>query len=131
VGLVERLLQLGGYPRLACPPGVDAGPLIRPLLCNQGKYRLKACLGTTLAPILPPAYTTLLHHCKRMCKAAGLQAFTLHSGRIGGMSQALTNGADLELCQVHGRWASTRSRDLYIRTPLAHTLSVSVLALQQ
>jgi hypothetical protein len=124
VYLVERLLQQGAYVRIPPDLGTDVGPLLRPVR-SDGRA-LQQLVGTTAKPLRSTSYTWMLDRCKDMCTRAGLaHAYTLHCGRIGGITEALANGADIRLCQLHGRWATARSRDLYIREPLPNLLSVS------
>ena len=56
---------------------------------------------------------------------ADFSEFGTHSFRRGGASSAAASGVDERLLMSHGRWASSKSKDLYVVDPVATKMSVS------
>ena len=56
---------------------------------------------------------------------ADISEFGTHSFRRGGASSAAASGVDERLLMGHGRWASSKSKDLYVVDPVATKMSVS------
>ena len=126
VGLVERLLERGGYLRVPRRPEEDVGPLLRVVQFNRSGGRLQRLVGTAAAPVRCPAYSTFAERLKDMCAAAGITAhITTHSMRIGGNSTAADRGVTAELRQAHGRWLSPAMVDLYTRRPVAVGMDIT------
>ena len=51
--------------------------------------------------------------------------YATHSMRAGGATTAANAGLSERLLQIHGRWASSQSKDRYIKDNLSSRLSVS------
>ena len=126
VGLVERLLQAGGYVRMPPLASSDVGPLVRPLVHTKHGQRLKQLLGTLDQPIMSTSYDRLRQRMHDMCAAAGVtKHITLHSMRIGGVTAAAEKGVPDRLLMKHGRWVSEYVKNHYIRESLQNMLMVS------
>lgn len=53
------------------------------------------------------------------------RSFGLHSARSGGATEAANRGVPDRLFKRHGRWASDRAKDSYVKDNLDHLLRVS------
>jgi hypothetical protein len=126
VGLVERLLQAGGYVRTPPVASSDVGPLVRPLVHTKLGHCFRQYLGTLSEPIMSTSYDRLRQRMRDMCAAAGVtKHITMHSMRIGGVTAAAEQGVPDRLLMKHGRWVSEYVKNHYIRESLQNMLLVS------
>ena len=77
---------------------------------------------------VPLSYTRVRELFKNSLQELGLNStlFGMHSLRSGGVSAAANSGINERLIKAHGRWASDRSKDGYIKDNTQSQLSVSL-----
>jgi hypothetical protein len=76
----------------------------------------------------PWSYSSYLEWVKKLVVAVGLDAdcYATHSvGRATGATRAAAAGVPDRLFKKHGRWASDKSKDLYVRESFREVLEVS------
>ena len=80
-----------------------------------------------IAPDKPISYSTMRRAFRRDLKTTGADPskFGLHSLRSGGASMAANSGVSDKVFQRHGRWKSTKAKDIYVDDDLGQRLSVS------
>ncbi|XP_068716917.1 integrase/recombinase xerD homolog [Montipora capricornis] len=106
-------------PKFKIPP--DSRDLIfRPI--SKGKDSCKL-----IAPDKPISYSTMRQAFRRDLKTIGADPskFELHSLRSGGATMAANSGVSDRVFQRHGRWKSTKAKDIYVDDDLDQRLSVS------
>ena len=80
-----------------------------------------------ITPDKPISYSTMRQAFRRDLKTIGADPskFGLHSLRSGGATMAVNSGVSDRVFQRHGRWKSTKAKDIYVDDDLDQRLSVS------
>ena len=103
------------------------------LVCIIYKYARAARLRAGAPFFVSPYRTISADEVKNLVKftaiACGVPAerATLHSLRIGGLVQMFAAGVSIEVCQLAGRWASTKSLIPYMRSSMEAFQQVSTV----
>jgi hypothetical protein len=125
--LLLQLLRAGGYVTMPAA-GLDAGPLLRPVVRVGGNHRLAQVTAPLTSPIQPLSGQRLRGRLQQLCNQAGVAKHVgsaTHSLRIGGASAAAELHVSNQLIQAAGRWRSAQVQQHYMRESLRRRLAVS------